>query len=118
MLHLLREELAEPLVEAAERSIVECDPDQSRSHALCDRKVVESTPAGCAPVVPLEDQAAVALDEHAENARLRMQRVVEGARVEACAGLRSGDDEQECRGCGCGRRYSERTSSAHSDIGT
>ena len=115
MLHILGEELTQPLVEAAHHSDVERDPNERRRHALRDGKDVEAARARGAAVVALEEQPPVAFDEDAEDARLGAKPVIECARVEARASLRCRHHQQQRRRCG--RCYSER-SSAHSDIGT
>ncbi|MFY9580441.1 MAG: hypothetical protein WAQ33_14090 [Gaiellaceae bacterium] len=95
VLDLLREELAELLVEAAQQAGVQRDPDQRRRHALRHRERVEARRPRRAAVVALEDQAAVALDEHAEHARLGAQLAVERGGVKALACMRSGNGEQQ-----------------------
>ena len=80
------------------------------------REDVEAAGAAGTAVVALEEQPAVAFADHAQDARLCAELVVERTRVEARTGLCGRNGEQQRRRS-CGRRYSE-SSSAHSDIGT
>src|SRR5206468_7473696 len=115
VLHVPGEELAEPLVETAKQAVVERDADQRGRDALRHREDVEPSGSPRTAVVPLEDQPSVTLDQDAENTRLGAQLCIERVRVEPRSTLRSRDRKQ---GDGDSRSYSERTSSAHSDIGT
>src|SRR5262249_45099240 len=115
--NVLREEIGESLVEALQLPLGERDADERRRDALRDREDVEPRRTRGAAIVALEDEPPVAFHDDAEDAGLGAKLRVQRRGVEARAG-RCRRSEQHRKADRCSRSYSERTSSAHSDIGT